>query len=72
VGQDERALKLFAAADAMRQKGGTPMRPDEQAYFDEQLKSLRERMSSSDYDAVWSKGRSMSMEQAIEFALEQA
>ena len=44
--QNERALQLFAAANALREKGGTPMTPDEQVYFDEQLKGLREKLDS--------------------------
>ena len=66
----ERALQLFAAANALREKGGTPMTPDEQIYYDEQLKCLREEINSIQFDAIWSKGRAMTMEQAIEFALE--
>jgi tetratricopeptide (TPR) repeat protein len=66
----ERALRLFAAASALREKGGTPMTPDEQIYYDEQLKGLREEVNSIQLDAIWLTGRAMTMEQAIEFALE--
>ena len=68
--QSERALQLFAAAGALREKGGTPMTPDEQAYFDEQLKGVREKVDATKFDSIWSKGRIMTMERAIEFALE--
>jgi hypothetical protein len=68
--QNERALQLFAAADALREKGGTPMTPDEQIYFDGQLKGLRDRMDNIQFDSIWSKGKSMTMEQAVRFALE--
>jgi tetratricopeptide (TPR) repeat protein len=67
--QNERALQLFAAANALREKGGTPMRPDEQIYFDEQLRGLREKMESTKFDSIWSQGRAMTMEQAIAYAL---
>jgi predicted ATPase/class 3 adenylate cyclase len=69
---DERALQLFAAANALREKSNTPMTPDEQAYFDEQLKSLRENMDLAKFDAAWSRGYAMKMERAIELALEPA
>jgi tetratricopeptide (TPR) repeat protein len=65
----ERALQLFAAANTLREKGGTPMTPDEQIYFDKQLNMLREKLDSIQFDSIWSKGRVMTMEQAIEFAL---
>jgi tetratricopeptide (TPR) repeat protein len=68
--QNERALKLIAAANALREKAGTPMTPDEQIYFDEQLIALREKMDPVRFDSVWSKGHAMMIAQAIEFALE--
>lgn len=68
--QTERAVQLFAAADALREKSDTPMTPDEQVYLEEQLKTLHEQMDSSRFDAIWSAGRAMTMEQAIQFALD--
>jgi predicted ATPase/class 3 adenylate cyclase len=68
--ENERALQLFAAANALREQSRTPMRPDEQVYFDEQLKHLREIIDLKGFDSVWSKGHSMKMEQAIELAVE--
>jgi hypothetical protein len=47
------------------------MTPDEQIYYDEQLKGLREEVNSIQLDAIWLTGRAMTMEQAIEFALEE-
>jgi predicted ATPase/class 3 adenylate cyclase len=68
--QNERALHLFAAANALREKAGTPMRPDEQIYFDHQLKVLHEKIDMMEFDSIWSAGHIMTMEQAIEFALQ--
>jgi predicted ATPase/class 3 adenylate cyclase len=68
--QNERALQLFAAAHTLREKAGTPMRPDEQIYFDGQLNTLREKLDLMQFDSIWSKGNAISIEQAIEFALE--
>ena len=68
--EHERALRLFAAASALREKSNTPMTPDEQTYFDKQLASLRENLDLMTFDSIWSKGRAMRMEQAIEFAVE--
>jgi len=65
----ERALQLFAAANALREKGGTPMTPDEQIYFDGQLKVLSDKLEKTQFDSIWSKGKPMTMEQAIQFAL---
>jgi len=69
--QDERALELIAAANAVREKGGTPMTPDEQIYYDEQLKCLRERMEPIAFESAWSKGNALSMDDAITLAIEE-
>lgn len=66
----ERALQLFAAANTLREKRGTPMTPDEELYFAEQLTSLREKMDEKQFDLAWSMGYRMTMEQAIELALD--
>ena len=68
--QDERALQLFAAANILRKRHGTPMTPDEQLYFEEQLTILREKMNEALFDSAWSTGYAMSMEQAIMLALQ--
>lgn len=68
---NERALRLFAAASALRDRDNTPMTPDEQTYFDGQLTSLHEKMDAKQFDSVWAKGQAMTLEQAIELALEQ-
>ena len=68
--QNERALQLFAVADVLREKRGTPMTPDEQNYFDKQLKGLREKMDSKVYESIWSIGYAMSVDQAIQIAVE--
>jgi len=67
--EHERALQLFAAASALREKSNTPMTPDEQTYFDEQLNSLRQNLDLTIFDSAWSKGRGMKMEHAIELAI---
>ncbi len=67
--QNKRALQLFAAADALREKAGTPMTPDEQVHFDEQLKGLHAQMDDAAFAHWWTAGRAMTMEQAIQLAL---
>jgi hypothetical protein len=60
---------LFAAADALRQKANTPMTPDEQIYFDEQLSALHDKVDSIKYESAWAKGHTLTMDQAIELAV---
>ena len=54
------------------EKAGTPMTPDEQIYFDEQLKAIREKMDTKQFNLLWTQGRAMTMERAIEFALQES
>jgi predicted ATPase/class 3 adenylate cyclase len=68
--QNERALQLFAAASTLREQRNTPMMPDEHVYFAEQLKTLREKIYLMKFESIWSQGRAMTMQQAVEFALE--
>ena len=70
-GRNEQALRLLAAATALREKAGTPMRPEEKVYFDEQLKTLRDKMSSPTLEWIWSKTHVLSMDDAITLAVEE-
>ncbi|MBI3242347.1 MAG: tetratricopeptide repeat protein [Chloroflexi bacterium] len=65
----EHALQLFAAANALREKGGTPMTPDEQVYFDRQLRDLPAQMDDAAFAHWWTAGRAMTLEQAIQLTL---
>jgi tetratricopeptide (TPR) repeat protein len=69
--QNERALKLFAAADALRERVSSTMTSDEQAYFDEQIRVLRQKLDAGQFDRIWTDGRALTMEQALAFALEE-
>ena len=69
--QNERALKLFAAADALRERVSSPMNSEEQTYFDEQIKVLRQKLDAQQFDRIWTNGRTLTMEQALAFALEE-
>jgi hypothetical protein len=69
--QNERALRLFAAADTLREKVGSPMTSEEQSYFDEQIKTLRQRLDTVQLDRIWTDGRGLMMEQALAFASEE-
>ena len=69
--RNERALKLFAAANTLREKVASPMTSDEQRYFDEQIKDLRQKIDAQQFDRIWTNGRALTMEQALELALEE-
>jgi predicted ATPase/class 3 adenylate cyclase len=68
--QFSRAAQLLAAAEALREKAGTPMKPDEQPEYDQHLAAVREQVEPDTFKATWAEGRALTMEQAIELALE--
>jgi len=68
-GDYDRALTLFGAANALREKYRTPMTPDEQRYFDEKLTGLRAKLTQDAFDALWAQGRAMALDEAVEYAV---
>jgi hypothetical protein len=48
------------------------MRPEEKIYFDQQLKTLRDKMDSPTLTWIWSKTHVLSMDEAIALAIEES
>ena len=69
--QEERAVKLISAAEALREVSSSPRTPQERIEYDRELAGLRAGMDEKTFDLLWAEGRSMNMEQAIELALEE-
>jgi predicted ATPase/class 3 adenylate cyclase len=69
-GQADRAVKLTSAAEVLREIAGSPMMRMERLEYDKELAELRAGMDEESFASLWEEGRSMSMEKAIEFALE--
>ena len=55
----------------LREKDNSQMTSEEQAYFDEQMDVLRQKMDAGQLKQIWSNGRARTMEQAVKFALEE-
>jgi predicted ATPase/class 3 adenylate cyclase len=68
--QMEKAARLLGAAEALRQRIDIPMAPQEQAEYVGEVADLKANMDEKDFTSFWADGRSMTMEQAIELALE--
>jgi len=67
--EPERAIKLFGAAEALREKINSPMTGYERVEYDKEVAQLRSLLNESDFNSLWAEGRALTMEQAIEFAL---
>jgi predicted ATPase/DNA-binding CsgD family transcriptional regulator len=68
----ERAARLFGAAEQLRETariGLTVAYPDQMEY-DHYKASVRSQLTKEDFAAAWAEGRTMTLEQAIKYALE--
>ncbi|HXQ36007.1 MAG TPA: tetratricopeptide repeat protein, partial [Anaerolineales bacterium] len=68
--QFARAVRLFAWTNAMREKLGDPRPPVEQASVERDLAFIRSKVDEGEFENFSAKGRTMTVEQAIDFALQ--
>jgi predicted ATPase/class 3 adenylate cyclase len=64
-----RTLKLFGAAEALREKAHSPMTDHERIEYDQAVARVRALLNESEFNSLWAEGRTLPMEQAIEYAL---
>ena len=69
-GQPERCARLFGAAEALREVIGTVLTPPERADYDRAIMSARAALGDAAFQAAWTVGQSLSLEQAVASALE--
>jgi tetratricopeptide (TPR) repeat protein len=67
--QGERAVKLMSAAETLREASSSARTPQEQIEYDRELSGLRAGMDEKTFDLLWAEGQSMSMDEAVDFAL---
>lgn len=67
-GQPERAARLFAWADAMREKMGDHRPPVEQASVERDLAIIHSQLNDVEFAKLLAEGRSITVEQAIALA----
>jgi tetratricopeptide (TPR) repeat protein len=71
-GYYERAVRLFAWADTVRGASGDPRPPVEQADVDRDFAVIRSQLEEATIETARAKGQTMTLEQAIAYAFEQA
>jgi tetratricopeptide (TPR) repeat protein len=69
--QLQRAARLLGAAESIRENLNSPMTATEGVEYDQNVSTLRAQMEQSDFATAWAEGRVMTLEQAIEFALQE-
>jgi predicted ATPase/DNA-binding SARP family transcriptional activator len=66
----ERAARLFAAAEALREVIGAPLDPCERANYERQVAAARARAGKPKFAAAWAEGRTLTLEAAVREALD--
>ena len=67
--EPQRAAKLFGAAEAIREVTGHKRTDEEEAEEAQFTSRLHTMLPEAEFNALWAEGKSMTMEQAIQFAL---
>ena len=67
--RSHRAAQTFGAADALRQASGSPLSPEEQKKIEQRTAAAREALGDDAFTSAWEAGQSMTLEQAVEYAL---
>jgi predicted ATPase/Tfp pilus assembly protein PilF len=69
--QAERAACLWGVAEVLREEIGAPLAPNDQEEYDRDVAAARAVAGEEALLAAWTLGRSMTLERAIEYALEE-
>jgi tetratricopeptide (TPR) repeat protein len=67
--QPERAARLFGAAEAVRERIGAPQPLGDKPMYDRHLARARAALDGLAFDAAWAEGRTMTLDEAVEYAL---
>ena len=70
--QPPRAAQLLGAAQALRGQAQAAMSDSERVEYDQSVGQLRTMLPEAEFNVLWAEGKSMTIEQAIEYALEKS
>jgi predicted ATPase/class 3 adenylate cyclase len=71
-GERERAARLWGAAQALHETKGIPRDEDFLAEADTRISTVRSGMGEEGWEEAWRKGRTMTLDEAVSYALEEA
>ncbi len=69
-GSAERAARLYGAAHSLRETIGTPLPAVARAIHEEPMNAARAVLGEKAFDEAWASGRALTLEQAVEHALD--
>ena len=67
----ERSVRLFAAAEALRQTIGAPMPATERTRFESDVARVQALLEKETFAAAWNAGKKMTDEEAVSYALKE-
>jgi hypothetical protein len=70
-GRPARAVRLFAAADEIRQSIGLLRSPSDRLDHENAVNAVRASLGEATFGATWAEGRAMTPEQAVAYALDE-
>jgi len=70
-GNTKRAVRLYGAAESLRQNIGVHHLPDDPENHERDIRMVRNNLNEMEFTKAWAEGRIMTMEQAVEYALEE-
>src|SRR6266511_1316855 len=68
--QATHAVRLFGAAEALRERANTPLPPVYQPGYERDVATARTQLDAATFAAAWDAGLAMTLEQAIAYALD--
>jgi predicted ATPase len=68
-GRVEQAARLLGAAEALRERSGTPLLLDERAGYERDVAAARAQLDAATFQASWAAGRAMTREETLAEAL---
>jgi hypothetical protein len=68
--QPARVAQLFGATTIILENAMTQLLPPDQIAYDTHSAALRAQLPAADFDATWAAGRRMTMDEAVQLALE--
>ncbi len=72
VGDPLHAVRIWGASQRLRDEIGSPLSPNEQLRYEPRVAGARAAIGDDAFDAAWTEGLAMTLEQAIESALQAA
>jgi non-specific serine/threonine protein kinase len=71
-GNSERAITLMAAVESQLAQTGIRLLPVDKTEYERNLALLRAKLDGTAFEKAWAEGRAMTLEQAIQYALEKS